>query len=467
MLNRFKLNNISKKNLINLIILCIYIVILIIVAFHHEPWRDEAQSWLISRDLSLKKIIFQLKYEGHPFGWYYFLKIFTTLGLQYNYIVIIPVFLNIIATYIILKKSRFNTFTNIVIIFSSCLFYYCGILARSYSLVYLLISLLISIYRDRYKKNIYYGILLYLIMNTHILLLGFVCSLILIDIYEFIKNKNNRKKIAIVLLIFVLGIISLLFQFFTTMESTGIHVGFNANIEISNLFMQAIENQILYVITIISIYILAIYLVCKRQYKDFIILSCGLLFQILFAILIYSSKNCTSLIYLNILFVVMQTKTINRYITTITIIIFASSIYGTYYLVNNDLKYSFSDAQNVSKYIVDNLEKGSKIYCELLDYCSSINAYLPKNKYHFIDYNTKKEYTYTNYGDYLKVIYNQTLYNDSKFFYDDVDYYIGHISNKENLENKDESNNYKLIYETDNEVFYSSEEYVMYKKNKN
>jgi len=43
---------------------------------HHEPWADEAQAWLLSRDLGYRYLVFhQIAYEGHPpcgsrsFGW--------------------------------------------------------------------------------------------------------------------------------------------------------------------------------------------------------------------------------------------------------------------------------------------------------------------------------------------------------------------------------------------------------------
>ncbi len=38
---------------------------------YHEKWADEAQAWLIARDLDLKTIWFhELRYEGHPGLWH-------------------------------------------------------------------------------------------------------------------------------------------------------------------------------------------------------------------------------------------------------------------------------------------------------------------------------------------------------------------------------------------------------------
>src|SRR5262249_26311519 len=36
----------------------------------HEPWRDEAHTWLIARDLSYGGIVQQMHYEGYPPLWF-------------------------------------------------------------------------------------------------------------------------------------------------------------------------------------------------------------------------------------------------------------------------------------------------------------------------------------------------------------------------------------------------------------
>ena len=56
-----------KQNKWNIIITLIYaIVTFIITVFFHEKWRDEAQAWLIAKDLDIIGIIKQMSFEGHP-----------------------------------------------------------------------------------------------------------------------------------------------------------------------------------------------------------------------------------------------------------------------------------------------------------------------------------------------------------------------------------------------------------------
>lgn len=47
-----------------------YAVAVFIAVAHHEPWADEAQSWLVARDLPFWKMIFsQMRYENSPGLW--------------------------------------------------------------------------------------------------------------------------------------------------------------------------------------------------------------------------------------------------------------------------------------------------------------------------------------------------------------------------------------------------------------
>ena len=50
--------------------LAAYSTLILVGITHHEPWADEAQAWLLSRDLSYHYLVFhQLAYEGHPPLW--------------------------------------------------------------------------------------------------------------------------------------------------------------------------------------------------------------------------------------------------------------------------------------------------------------------------------------------------------------------------------------------------------------
>ena len=65
-------------------IILIYMTFTFITLMLHEPWFDEAQSWMIAKDLDVLGIISQMKYEGHSALWSLMLHVFVKLGFNYN-----------------------------------------------------------------------------------------------------------------------------------------------------------------------------------------------------------------------------------------------------------------------------------------------------------------------------------------------------------------------------------------------
>ena len=57
-------------------VLGLWIAVTTFTLNYHEKWADEAQAWLIARDLSLPRIFFyELRYEGSPGLWHLILWI--------------------------------------------------------------------------------------------------------------------------------------------------------------------------------------------------------------------------------------------------------------------------------------------------------------------------------------------------------------------------------------------------------
>ena len=102
---------IKKFGIFEIIVFVIYVIITIIIAVNHECWEDEAQSWLIARDLNFFEMIQQTKYEGHSFLWYYIIAPFAKMGFTADAQICISSIFAIATVYIILKKSPFNKLT--------------------------------------------------------------------------------------------------------------------------------------------------------------------------------------------------------------------------------------------------------------------------------------------------------------------------------------------------------------------
>ena len=170
--------------------------IVISISFFHEAWEDEAQAWLIARDLDFLQIIEQMKYEGHSFMWHYLLAFFAKSGLPYIFTnVLMFIFAGIICL-LVLIKAPFKKLTKILILFSSVFLYYMPIILRPYIIIPLML-IIISILNEKPEKYpITYGICIAILSNSHIIVLGLAVIIYIFYIKEEFLDKlhTNSKK---------------------------------------------------------------------------------------------------------------------------------------------------------------------------------------------------------------------------------------------------------------------------------
>jgi hypothetical protein len=119
--------------------LAAYVSILAYATSCHESWFDEAQAWLIARDLSpLNMWPHYIRYEGTPALWHTILMIAAKLGLAYESMHVIACLAAIAATILLLWRSPFPLWVRLLLPFSYFLLYQYAVVARSYTLLPLL-----------------------------------------------------------------------------------------------------------------------------------------------------------------------------------------------------------------------------------------------------------------------------------------------------------------------------------------
>ena len=389
----------NKKNKINLLICIIYAIALLILCLFHEHWFDEAQSWFISKNLKFSI----LQTEGHPFLWYFIENIFIRIGLTYKLSWIIPFIFTLSGSILFIYKSKINTWFKILIIFNPAIVYYCGCFVRSYCLIYFLVVLLLLIYPNRRKYSILYGLLMLLLINSHVLICGLIGALLLIDLYDFIKtkDKNTRKNIIISTIISVVGIILLYLQLSKSL-SLNKHLVSSPKIN----YFNSVISTILFISNSFSIYAFSIFLLIffillitllikKKEYKSSFILIFTILFQFIIYIKVYRfHTHFISIIFLGIVFALSEIKKIQDF-NKIILIILLIPICNTIELSIFDIRYPYSDSLNAYNYISKNIEPNKTIYCLSYSSCTSIKAYDIDNKYKFIYYDSNEEIYYT------------------------------------------------------------------------
>lgn len=154
----------SKR--MRLIALLISIVTCTIFAATHEYWVDEYQSWAIAKEVPLWNLFSVIPTEGHPVLYHAFLKLFVysmptalmpwTSRLLYG-----------IAQIFLYRTPMIRTEVYTIMSTLILIPYWIGAFARSYTLCYLFIALLLYGYNYRFRYKIAYSLIIALAMSVH------------------------------------------------------------------------------------------------------------------------------------------------------------------------------------------------------------------------------------------------------------------------------------------------------------
>jgi len=173
--------------------IAVYSAIVIFSALHHEPWRDEAQSWMLARDYGILFMFDSISYNGHPVLWHLILHPFARLGFPYATMFIIHLCLAIAAVFLFLRYAPFSRLTKLLFIFAYFMSYEYSVIARNYCISILLLFAIASFYRHRFERPFVYGLLIILLVNTNVHSLFIGSSLIFIYFLELLVEKKLDK----------------------------------------------------------------------------------------------------------------------------------------------------------------------------------------------------------------------------------------------------------------------------------
>ena len=142
--------NAPAGRLVPAAVLILYVLLTGFVTVRHEPWRDEADAWLVARDSSLVEMIpAWTSNAGTPALWYLALKPLVKLGLPYS----AENGLNLIfcwgAVGLVLFLAPLTLVTRILVASSYFFAFEYAVVARSYALSILLLFVACSAFHKR------------------------------------------------------------------------------------------------------------------------------------------------------------------------------------------------------------------------------------------------------------------------------------------------------------------------------
>lgn len=487
-----KYRNYIKKNKLSIIIALIYAAITLTIVIFHENWRDEAQSWLIARDLSIIDIFKQMKYEGHPVLWYLILLPFAKLGLPYITVNIISWSIMCTTAYILLKNAPFDKYIKIIILFTTPFLYWYPVIARSYCLIALAIVLIASTYKKRKEEPIKYVLSIMLLSYTHVIMFALVGLLYLFFFFEEIilkfkkKTKEEKKKIIIALVLALIGLAVLFLQLFASLK-TNANVGSNFNISIE--LLKSMYNNLITICDLLfgiefgyfCFIILAglfIYELIKH-FKNAVIIALSIAFQLFIYSCIYyaSGQRAAAILFIILLFAWIQAEEAEKiggaegkskkiaWFSILFTFLLTINIANTIVCVEKELKYSYSAAKETANYIKDNIGK-TDIICSHIPMGSAIIPYT-NNK--FYSPQLDKYFSFTTWDkeneNQNNVPIEDIIENINKRFEKKENLYFIYCFNweEEKIEDFITKTNAVEVFKSNQELIRGDERYIIYK----
>jgi len=483
---------IENKN--NIIIFTIYLTLTFILIFLHEAWRDEAQAWLISRDLNFIEICEQMRYEGHFLLWYLILMPFAKLGFPYITTNIISWIITSIAVWLMLKKAPFKAYKKVLFIFTLPMLYLFPIVSRCYCLIPLAVVLMAIFYKDRTIKPIRYILSIILLANTHIIMYGMVGVLLLEFYIEQLRDKKlnfkkeNRKiilSLIITIILLMLSIIPLLgclntnkyLETHTLTEYSFLNMLLVQPIQMIQCIYLYFSNKYIIASIVIFVGILCFFEI-KYNTIEFLKISIIFLWQYIIYAFIYGNsiyRAATAILIIlfftwtrkdNTKIIELDRKVISIFITLLLILNITQGIL----FINEDVFGDYSTAYKVGEYINKNIEDGSiMLVGESAEYCTSIIPYVRNVKFYQIQ--RENYYTFVTWDDINKKELEEGFVEKVKKQFGNTNnlYYVYCKSDiygteEEIIENLEQENILIKIFETNTDSD-TKEEYIIYKMN--
>jgi hypothetical protein len=196
-------------------LLALYAAIALFVVLHHEPWRDEADGWLLARDGGLAAILGWTRYAGTPALWYLLLVPLAKSGLPYVSEALLHVGIAAAAVAVFVRCAPFPRSTKYLFVFSYYMAYEYVVVARSYGLSVLLLFCAAALYRARFARPLAYALPIALLYNTNAHSVGTAGCLTMAYAWELWRlwctgQEASRRRLAAVGLMALGGVFAFL-----------------------------------------------------------------------------------------------------------------------------------------------------------------------------------------------------------------------------------------------------------------
>lgn len=202
----------GSRGAMTTVLLLAYLAVIGFTSLHHEPWRDEAQAWLIARDLPLPGVLAQMSWEGSPALWHVLLFPFAQAGAPYASEAVIHAVLALAAMGLFLRRAPFPLWLRALVVFSYYFSYEYAVVARNYGLSALILFGLAALHPQRRRRPLSYAALVALLANTNVHSWALAAGLVVMLALEARRNGVLRGRSLAVTMLAAAGLLVAVLQ---------------------------------------------------------------------------------------------------------------------------------------------------------------------------------------------------------------------------------------------------------------
>jgi hypothetical protein len=155
----------------------LYAVAVAVTVAHHEPWRDEADVWLVARDASLPQFWSYLGHAGHPGLWHLLLLPLARGGAPYAAMGVLNALIAATGVAVFLRRAPLPLPLKVLFPFGVVPLFEYGVIAKNYALSFALLVAVLALLTAQKKRPLATGTALALLANAHALSLGVAATL--------------------------------------------------------------------------------------------------------------------------------------------------------------------------------------------------------------------------------------------------------------------------------------------------
>ena len=379
---------------LNVFIVLLFGVLGIVFGQYHEPWADEAQSWLIAKDTTWANFLNVTQLEGTPPLWHLLLKGFILLGLDYQHLYIAPLVISLIGVVILVFLLDAPFYFKALFPFTYYVVYFNAEIARNYCLLFPIFMLMIFAYQkiDKHVWLYYISIGLLAFVNSYgIVMSGSLMFAEFVQALIDIKNKRfsyNRKR----LLWFIAAGVIILCAFITILPSDEmLYKLLGANTSFFGIicatFFAPVKSAVLQAV-IALILIIAFFVYIGRD-KALNTLLC-VLPVVIFLSFFHSRPWHYNTLFFYVIALIFIKKDDGKLIkdgSKKTLILkgfficfLAAQVFFGGYAIYKDCRYSYSGTEAAAEYIKENVTEQDAVFA--VDYyATGIQPYFDRNIY--------------------------------------------------------------------------------------